>query len=225
MQPKRWTETDRRIGVWSSAGGAVIAVAYVTTGIIGLRARPSNASLLQQVDPYLAVMEILIILFAATLVVIQASVYAFAQPDRKTYGLLALTYAAAFAVLTCAVHFVSLTAGRQVRAEAMPQLARQLSFDRWPSVALTIDLLAWDFFVGLSLLFAAPVFSGGGLRRYIRAWMIVGGALCLAGALGPLLGNLRIQFLGIMGYAFALPITCVLLAVLFRREASATAEK
>jgi len=217
-----WTETDRRIGIWSAAGGAVIAAVYVSTGIIGLLARPPNASLLQQVDPYLAVMEILIILFAVNLVAIQASVYAFAQADRKTYALLALTFTGAFAVLTCAVHFVSLTVGRQVKAEALPRLVQHLSFDRWPSVALTVDLLAWDFFVGLSLLFAAPVFRSGGLRGNIRALMILGGVLCLAGTFGPLLGNLQIQFLAIAGYAFVLPVVCALLAVLFRRETSAT---
>jgi len=73
-----WTETDRRIGIWSAAGRAGIALVYVSTGIIGLLAGPPDASLLQQFDPYLAVMEILMILFAANLVAIQASVYAFA---------------------------------------------------------------------------------------------------------------------------------------------------
>ncbi len=214
-----WTETDRRIGVWSAASGAAIAAVYVITGFVGVLARPSTATLLQQVDPYLAILEILIILFTVALIAIQASVYAFAPPDKKTYALLALTFAVAFAVLTCAVHFVALTVGRQVKPEAMPRLLQQLSFDHWPSVALTLEFLAWDYFVGLSLLFDAAVFSGGGLRAYVRASMIVAGSLCLAGTPGALVGNLRFQWLAIAGYAFALPVVCVLLAILFHREA------
>ena len=44
--------------------------------------------------------------------------------------------------------------------------------------------------------------------------------LCLAGTFGPLLGDLRLQFLAIAGYAGSLPVTCALLAVRFGRAGS-----
>jgi hypothetical protein len=51
--------------------------------------------------------------------------------------------------------------------------------------------LAWDFFLGLSLLFAAPVFKGSGLTIRVRLSMMAGGLSCLAGTLGPALGYLH----------------------------------
>jgi len=81
-------------------------------------------------------------------------------------------------------------------------------------------LLAWDFFLGLALVFAARVFRGKASRR-VRASMTAAGALCLAGTIGPASGRLHIQYLGIAGYAFVLPLACALLAVFFRQERDA----
>ena len=66
---------------------------------------------------------------------------------------------------------------------------------------MSLDLLAWDFFLGLSLVFAAGVFSGKATLRP-RTGLAAAGLLCLAGTLGPASGNLRVQYLGIAGYAF-----------------------
>jgi hypothetical protein len=82
---------------------------------------------------------------------------------------------------------------------------------------MSLDLLAWDFFLGLALLFVAGVFTGEGSRR-VRSSMTVAGMLCLAGTLGPTSGHLQFQYLGIAGYAFVLPLACALLAALFWRE-------
>jgi hypothetical protein len=82
---------------------------------------------------------------------------------------------------------------------------------------MSLDLLAWDFFLGLGLVFAAPAFRGKGTAGRVRVSLILAGTLCLTGTLGPASGNLRIQYLGIVGYAFALPVACLLLAMLFRQ--------
>jgi len=73
-------------------------------------------------------------------------------------------------------------------------------------------------FLGLSLLFAAPVFKGGRLQTAIRVSLILSGTLCIAGLLGPALGDLRFQRFGITGYAFVFPVVCLLLARLFARR-------
>lgn len=188
----------------------------MVVGLIGAVARPPSSDPLRQVDPYLAILEVLMILFAVVLVVMIAAVYTYAAPDRKTLALAAFAFVASFAVLTCGVHFASLTTGRQIDPRTFPLLFHQLSFEEWPTLAMSLDLLAWDFFLGLSLLFAAPVFTGGDARR-VRVGMILAGTLCVAGTLGPATGHLQIQYLGIAGYAFVLPVGCALLALLFRR--------
>jgi ABC-type lipoprotein release transport system permease subunit len=54
----------------------------------------------------------------------------------------------------------------------------------WPSVPYALDILAWDLFFELSMLFAAAVFSGDRFQMSIRILMIVSGVLALAGMSG-----------------------------------------
>jgi hypothetical protein len=88
-------------------------------------------------------------------------------------------------------------------------------------VVYAAEPLAWDVFLGLALLFAAPVFDAGGPHRTVRRSLWVGGALCLAGTVGPAVGHMRLQLLGVLGYAVVLPVIASLLARLFVREGAA----
>jgi len=213
-----YTRTDLRIGLWSASSVAVLGAIYVVTGGIGIVARPPSPELLRQVDPFLAILEVLIMLSAVAQSAMIAAVHAYAPPDKKTYSLVSFALMIGFAAVTCSVHFASLTVGRQIDTHEMPQLAQQFRFDTWPTIALALDLLAWDFFFGLSLLFATPVFRGDSRHTRVRIAMLVSGTLCLAGTLGPLVGHMRIQFLAITGYAFVFPLACVFLAMLFIQE-------
>ena len=47
--------------------------------------------------------------------------------------------------------------------------------------------------------------------------MFLSGTLCLAGVLGPALGDLRLQYLAILAYAVGLPVACALMAIRFSR--------
>jgi hypothetical protein len=53
------------------------------------------------------------------------------------------------------------------------------------------------------------------VRRAFR----VTGALCLAGTIGPVLGDMRLQRLGIVGYAVVLPLSFFWLARLLQERA------
>jgi hypothetical protein len=87
----------------------------------------------------------------------------------------------------------------------------------WPSVAYALDILAWDVFFALSMLFAAPVFSGSRLSAWIRALMVASGSLALVGRSGVVAGDMRLRNIGIVGYVGVFLIVAVLLAVLFCR--------
>jgi uncharacterized membrane protein len=97
-----WTQADWRVGMWSALGGATIGVIFVIVGLIGVIARPPSPEPLHQVDPYLAILETLIILFAIVMVMLMAAVYAYAPPERKTFSLAALAFIICFAVTTAA---------------------------------------------------------------------------------------------------------------------------
>ncbi len=164
-------------------------------------------------DPVLAIMEALTLLSAPALVVLMVAVHDRAAPERRAYGLAASAFAILCAGTTSVVHFVELTAGRQLGQSGIV----------WPSRPYAAELLAWDVFLGLALLFAAPTFAGGGLERAARRGLLVCGALCLAGTAGPATGDMRLQWTGILGYAMVLPVVAWVLARLFARGRAAGA--
>ena len=193
-----------RLGVWSASALCVIGVAYVVTLAVGFASAGFAKPI---VDPVLAVMEILTLLSAPILVVLMAAVHAYAPPEYKIHGVVAVAFMVLLAGLTSSVHFVELTAVRQSSTASLT----------WPSTAYALELLAWDLFLGLSLLFAAPVFKRGKLEDAVRTGLYVAGTLCIAGILGPASGDMRLQFIAIVGYGGVLPTVGLLLLLLFRR--------
>jgi hypothetical protein len=183
----------------------VIGVAYFVTLAIGFSVHGLAEPI---VDPILAIMEVLTLMSALPMVVIMAAIHGYASVNRKIYGLIALAFTILFAGTTSAVHFVELTALRQVGSRGIV----------WPSPEYAVELLAWNLFLGVALLFAAPVFDGGGPERGVRRGLLISGVLCVAGIAGPAVGNMRLQLVGVLGYAAVLPVVCFMLARLFRSD-------
>lgn len=194
-----------QLGRWSAFTLFIIGAAYIVTLAIGFAAHGLAEPI---ADPVLAVVEVLTLLSALLMVIMMAAVHGYAPCERKTYSLIALAFMILAAGLTSAVHFVELTAARQLGSSGIV----------WPSPAYAVELLAWNLFLGLSLLFAAPVFEGAGLEGGVRRSLLVSGALCIAGVLGPAVGNMRLQLVGVLGYAGVFPVVCFTLARLFRGE-------
>ena len=82
-------------------------------------------------------------------------------------------------------------------------------------MAYTLDILAWDWFFALAMLFAAPVFKEGRLEKTVRLLMIVSGVLSLAGLIGVPLADMQVRNIGIIGYAVVAPVVFLLLGVVF----------
>ncbi len=153
-------------------------------------------------DPILAVMEVLTIVSSLALVVMMAALHDDTPAHRKLASLLALSFTIAFAGITCVVHVVELTALRQLGTAGLA----------WPSALYAAELTAWDLLLGLALLGAAASFEETGRAGAVRRAFATGGLLCLAGLVGPAVGNMRLQLVGVLGYAVVLPITCWMLA-------------
>jgi hypothetical protein len=167
-------------------------------------------------DPFFTIMELLIVLIAPLMVVSMIAVHAYAPPEVKVYSLTALIFMILLAGITSSVHFVILTVSRQIEATGLPWVPLFLSF-KWPSVAYTLDILAWDWFFALSMLFAAPVFKGGRLEIGVRILMIVSGVLSLAGLIGVPLADMQVRNIGIIGYAVVALGVFLLLGIIFGR--------
>lgn len=194
-----------RVGYFASIGLFVVGVAYIVVVAFGISQSGFDDPI---EDPTLLVMEALTLLSAALVVAVMASIYETAYRDRRVFGVMALVFAGITAGLTSAVHFVALTAGRQTDFTVL----------EWPSTLYAVELLAWDICLGLSLLCAALVFVGSGIRAFARISLFAAGALSLLGVIGPIVGDMALQRIGILGYGLGLPIAALVLSRFFRRN-------
>ncbi len=211
MSHPDFTLQHRTIGRAAAWAVFCLGMLYAVTTILGFRSLKSPDDAIG--DPFFSIMELLIILMAPLMVVSMVAVHAYAPPDTKVFSLTALIFTILMAGITSSVHFVILTVSRQFPANSVSLL---LSF-KWPSVAYTLDILAWDWFFALSMLFAAPVFRVGRLEQTVRMLTIVSGVLSLAGLIGVPLANMQIRNIGIIGYGVVAPVVFLLLGIVFGR--------
>jgi hypothetical protein len=197
--------SNTALGRWSSFAVFLLGLAYFVAVLIGFATRGLSAPI---VDPLLAIMELLTLLVAPILLVMMGAVRGRAPEPQKTIGALAFAFMTLATGLTSAVHFVALTATRQLGSASLV----------WPSAAYAVELLAWDGFLGLSLIFAAFTFQSAGRERHVRRGLLACGLLCLLGIIGPATGNMRLQFVGVFAYGALLPVVCLLLSRLFRGD-------
>lgn len=195
----------QRVGFFSASGLFLAGLLYLLVVAVGI----ADAGFSRPItDPTLAIMEILTILCALLFLILMSAIYQFSSEQKKVFAVIALCFATLMTGLSCTVHFVALTAGRQTGFSAL----------EWPSTYYAIELLAWDGFLGLSMLFAASIFTGTKLRTQIRWALCITGMLSFSGIIGPIIGDMTLQRIGIAGYGIGLPITALLLARLFSKD-------
>jgi hypothetical protein len=199
----------------------VLNLAYffpLTIGLLTLKSPLDPIS-----DPYITMMEVLILLMVPFMILSIVAVYYYALVAVKPSALAALAFMVLSAGLTACVHFSILTVGRQFEAAGLDWAPLIFSF-KWPSVVYALDILAWDVFFPLALLFAIPVFAGSALETAIRALLIVSVILAFAGLIGVPLANMNYRNIGIVGYAIVAPVAFLLMGILFGRSGARVTE-
>ena len=215
MSREDFTKQHRAVGRAAAWVYITLSLVYAATTILGLLSLKSPDDPIG--DPYFTIMELLIVLIAPVLVVLMVTVHAYASRERKVCGLAALTFMILLAGVTSSVHFVILTVRSTLEATGMPGSSLFLSF-QWPSVAYALDILAWDVFFALSMLFGACVFHQGRLEKTLRNLMIASGVLSLLGLIGVPLADMTIRNIGVIGYALVAPVAVLVLAVVYGRR-------
>src|SRR5215208_7141947 len=210
----KFTATARSLGIFSAAVTVILLVAYTVTLTVGLASLESPDQPIG--DPMFTILEVLIISIMPAMVALMVAVHAWAPMHAKTLSLTSVVFMGMLAGLTCSVHFVILTLSRQPEFTAQPWLPLVLSFT-WPSVVYALDILGWDVFFALSMLFAAPAFWGSRLAAWIRVLMIASAVLALAGLSGVVVSDMQLRNIGIVGYVGVFLVVAALLAVLFYR--------
>jgi hypothetical protein len=209
-----FTETARTLGIFSATATVVLLVAYAVTLAVGLASLESPRQPIG--DPMFTILEVLIIAMMPAMVALMVAVHAWAPMRAKTLTLTSLVFMGLLAGITCVVHFCVLTLSRQPEFAGRPWESLVFPF-AWPSVVYALDILAWDVFFALSMLFAAPVFRGSRLAAWIRVLTVASGVLSFAGLSGVVAGDMQLRNIGIVGYVGVFLFVAALLAILFYR--------
>jgi hypothetical protein len=150
----KFTATARGLGIFSAAATVILLVAYAVTLAVGLASLESPQQPIA--DPMFTILEVLIIVMMPAMVALMVAVHAWAPTHTKTLTLTSVVFMGLLAGMTSIVHFCILTLSRQPEFARQSWLPLVLSFN-WLSVVYALDILAWDIFFALSMLFAAPV--------------------------------------------------------------------
>jgi len=170
--------STKAVGFWS----AVLATAFSITydvgqiaewlGWLGSAGGPESSS-----TPLGLVVLLTPSLFlGSAFLVLTVSIHQLASPDRKIYSHVAVAFATAYAVLISINYYVQLT-------WVMPRLAagrtagmEQFLFVPFDSFLYAVDILGYSF-MSVATLFAAMVFTGRGIERVARWFLIANGLL------------------------------------------------
>jgi len=196
------TASYSQLGTISCRAVFILGLAYAATTSLGFLSLKSPQEPIG--NPYFTIMEVLILLIAPFMAISMVCVHYYAAPANKANSLMALLFMVLATGLTSSVHFVILTIG--IQREFGESASSSISFT-WPSVVYALDILAWDWFFSLSMLFAAPVFK----KRLLRVLLILCGLLSLVGLMGIPLNNMQIRNIGIIGYGVLGPIVFILM--------------
>jgi hypothetical protein len=207
----RGTTVDRWIGMWSARTLFALGVCYAVTMVVGFAAMGNLSKPLE--DPYLAIMEVLILVTAPILVLLAVVIHTCAPKGTETYSLTAVGWMLLMGGFTMTVHLVLLTVVRRIEPNTIPGFQYLFTW-QWPSVLYGVDVVAWDIFFGLALLFAAPVFHASG-HVAVRNGMLIAGAMSVLGIIGPAVDHFAFREIGIIGYAIVWPIVCLPLSKAF----------
>lgn len=217
-----------RLGFWAATVCAAAFVLFTVCFVLLVVVQPlfiwqdmagylDFAQTNSQLLPHVA--RLCALVFALGFVVLLHAVVDAAPADKRVWAHLSLSFGLGFAVLVGINYFVQLTAVRlTILHEQTTGLEQVVQANPYSAVA-AINLLGWTLFLGLSSLFAAPLFAGSRLACRIRWLFIANGGFCLTAALAYAFDWLILLFLTInIGMGGATTTLVILLALFFRRQ-------
>jgi hypothetical protein len=145
--------------------------------------------------------------------VLTVSIHQLSSPDRRIWSHAAVAFATVYAVLISVNYYVQLTLVAPRLAGGRVAGIEPFLFVPFDSFLYAVDILGYSF-MSVATLFAAMVFTGRGLERIVRRFLIANGLLL------PFIG-LQMYFHWMIWiaalWAITFPGSTWSLAVLFRR--------
>ncbi len=141
---------------WSAITLIALGVVYVGLIVWGIITQEPETGFIR--DPIRILMEIVTMVSAVALLFFSQSIKIVIAPERSFLAETGVVFMTLLVSLTSLVHFVSITISNQI-IDQHPLLSPLFSLN-WPSLLMSIDILAWDVFYGI-----AAILLGLSLRQ------------------------------------------------------------
>ena len=214
LSSKRSTyNSANSLGFWSSIAMTILGLIYFVVIVFALL----TGQFTTPPPDWLQLFGGLVSLLACPImVVVMASLHAITPIEKKVFSQIALGFTLLFAIAVSINRFTQLGVVQQsIAAGKVDGLNWFLPYgDR--SVMLGLEYMGWSWFLGLGLIFAAPLFTHGKLQRWLRGLLLLYGTLALVSSIGFLINSL-LSLLGFVAWGIILFMVTGLLAVYFRK--------
>jgi hypothetical protein len=215
--------STKAVGFWSAVAATVFSLAYVIfqlaewMGLMGSGGGAENAS-----TPFGLVVLLTPSLFlGSSFLVLVVSIHQLSSTDRKVWSQAAVAFAAVYTTLISINYFVQLTWVAPRLAEGRTQGIEQFLFTPFDSFLYSVDILGYGF-MSVATLFAAMVFTGKGLERVVR-WFLIANGLLLPFITLQMYVHWLIWIAALWAVTF--PGATWSLAILFRRAGTIRADR
>jgi hypothetical protein len=210
--------STKTVGFWSAVLATAFSIIYDVgqiaewLGWLGSGGGPESSS-----TPLgLVILLTPSLLLGSSFLVLTVSIHQLSSADRKILSHSAVAFAVAYAVLISINYFVQLTLVAPRLAAGRVEGVEPFLFVPFDSFLYSVDILGYSF-MSVATLFAAGAFTGRGLERVVRSFLIANGLLL------PFIA-LQIYFHWMIWiaslWAITFPGSTWSLAVLFRRAAT-----
>lgn len=168
----------RTAGYGSAVFATVLSLIYVVgqlaewAGLMGSGGGASNMS----TTLGLVVLLTPSLFLGPSFLVLMISVHYLAAPDRKIWSHAAVAFATAYLILISINYYVQLTWVAPRLAAGRTDGIEPFIFTPFDSFLYAVDILGYSF-MSVSTFFAAKVFTGSGLERVARGFLIANGLL------------------------------------------------
>jgi len=214
-----------QIGFWSGALTAIWTV-WFTVAFFAWYAisPPSEWQGIQtyadsfRLIPFLA-WVIPCVLLTLTFPVLMSSIYLYASNERKIWGLLGLVFALIYAAILGLNYWILLAVVSPALVGNHADGLELFVIGSPVSVAFSLEGFGYSL-MGLSMLFAGPVFSEGKLERWIR-WLLILNGVQVFAVIAGLLGVWIVTMVSLVIWCISFPVVAILLAMLFKKQGAA----
>ncbi|MGA2490312.1 MAG: hypothetical protein ABSF99_09050 [Anaerolineales bacterium] len=157
------------------------------------------------------------------LVILMACLSCITPVEKKVFSQISLAFTLLFAVTVSINRFTQLGIVRQSIT-----LGRLQGVDWFlpygdHSIMLGLEMMGWGWFLGLAMLFSAPIFTETRLERWLCRLLILYGILGLVSSIAYLLAS-PLSLVGFVAWGLILFIITALLAVHFMQVLTASIE-